>query len=148
MEPAAEMIVNSARRHFAQRVQVHRQRFVAFGRFIAIAGEDAEKKIQRRWSRKFWRITESAFTRIVVRAIVAQTPRRERPIRRPQFSLTRYFPHLVAPRLFLHPAPTIFAWFFFQARRDALQNFRKSRLTVTIFRRKICSADERLEDPA
>ena len=65
MEAAAEMIVHSACRHFAQRVQGHRQCFVAFGRFVAIAREDAEKEIQRRWSRKFWRITESAFTRII-----------------------------------------------------------------------------------
>jgi hypothetical protein len=75
MEATSEMIVNSARRHFAQRVQIHRQRLVTFGRLVAIAREDAEKKIQRRRSRKFWGITESAFTCIIDARQLLKTPR-------------------------------------------------------------------------
>ena len=63
MKPAAEMIVHSARGHFAQREQIHFERVpcvLAFG----LARVKAREKIQRDGPRKFRCRAETAFARI------------------------------------------------------------------------------------
>ena len=65
MEPAAEMIVHSARGHFAQREQVHFQRVLCLRRSSDRAHGTREKKIQRDRPRKFRRAAEAAFVRII-----------------------------------------------------------------------------------
>ena len=64
MKPAADVIVHSARSHFAQREQRHVERL--FARIaLGIAGVESREKIERDWPRKFWRITESAFLWVI-----------------------------------------------------------------------------------
>ena len=65
MEAAAEMIVHSARRHFAQREQIHLERVFAGIALADRARKIAKEKIERHRPRKFRRIAETAFVRVV-----------------------------------------------------------------------------------
>ena len=64
MEAAAEMIVHSAGRHFAQGEQRHLRARACRCRIRAITRVNAEQKIQRDRARKFRRAAEAAFVRI------------------------------------------------------------------------------------
>ena len=63
MEPAADMIVHSARGHFAQREQSHLERMLA-GFTLGIARVESRQKIERHGARKLRRISETAFLRV------------------------------------------------------------------------------------
>ena len=64
MKPAADVIVHAARSHFSQREQRHVEGMFA-GIALGIAGVESREKIERDWARKFRRITESAFLRVI-----------------------------------------------------------------------------------
>ena len=64
MKPSADVIVHSACSHFSQREQRHVESVftgIAFG----IACVEARQEIKRDWPRKFWRVTEAAFLRVI-----------------------------------------------------------------------------------
>ena len=64
VKAAAQVIVHSARHHFAKREEIHLERVLAprrFGRQPINAGQ----KIQRHRPREFWRHTEAAFVCVV-----------------------------------------------------------------------------------
>jgi hypothetical protein len=64
MKPAADVIVHSASSHFAQREQRHVEGVLAVIA-LGIACVESRKEIERDWPRKFRRIAETAFLRIV-----------------------------------------------------------------------------------
>ena len=64
MKSAADMIVHSARSHFAQREQRHVEGVFAIIA-LGIACVESHQEIERDWPRKFRCIAESAFFRIV-----------------------------------------------------------------------------------
>src|SRR5436305_8093874 len=64
VKSAADMIMHSTRRHFAQREQRHIERVFA-GIALGIAGIESRKKSESGRARKFRRIPETAFLRIM-----------------------------------------------------------------------------------
>ena len=64
MKPAADVIVHSARSHFAQREQRHVESVFA-GIALGIACVESGEKIESDWPRKFRSIAESAFLRVI-----------------------------------------------------------------------------------
>src|SRR5437667_6069848 len=64
MKPAADVIVHSASSHFAQREQRHVESVFA-GIALGIACVEPREEIERDWPRKFWRIAEPAFLRVM-----------------------------------------------------------------------------------
>ena len=64
MKTAADMVVHTAGRHFAQRKQIHFQRVLPDFALRA-SGVNAGKKIERHWARKFRRIAETSLLGIV-----------------------------------------------------------------------------------
>ena len=64
MKPAADVIVHSARSHFAQGEEHHVEGVFA-GITLGIACVESREKIERDWPRKFRRSTESAFLRVI-----------------------------------------------------------------------------------
>src|SRR5262245_48932298 len=64
MKPAADVIVHSAGSHFAQRKQNHFSRVFAVITF-GIAPIKAREEVNSHWARKFWRVTKTAFLRVV-----------------------------------------------------------------------------------
>ena len=64
MKPAADVIVHSARSHFAQREQRHVES--VFARIaLGIACVESREEIERDWPRKFRCAAEATFFRIV-----------------------------------------------------------------------------------
>src|SRR5207245_8063056 len=140
---AAEMIVHSTRSHFAQRDQIHFERVLP--RFaLGIARVKPRQKIQRDRARKFWGGAEAAFL-VVERArqlfvgglkklIVDLSSGFRLCVLRFAKGLQE-FGALVGN----------FCVVLFPSGRDSLQYFLKPRLAVSIYRRKISSANKRFQ---
>src|SRR5882724_2793660 len=64
MKTAADMIVHSTRRHFAQRKQSHLERLFA-GVALRISRVKSRQEIECNWPWKFWRVTKPAFLWVI-----------------------------------------------------------------------------------
>ena len=64
MKTAADVIMHSARCHFAQRKQSHLERLFA-GIALRIARVKSRQEIECNWPWKFWRITKPAFLWVI-----------------------------------------------------------------------------------
>src|SRR6266487_3810383 len=137
------MIVHSAGRHLAQRDQIHFEGVLA-GFAFCIARIETRQEIERDRARKFWRSSEAAF-------LVIETPRKLlvgglKKLVVDLSSGSRLRVLRLAKRLHdLRPLLGNFFVVLSPSGCDPFQNFPKTRLTVSIFRRKICSADKRLQ---
>ena len=142
MKPAAEMIVHSARGHFAQSEKRHLQRALSFLRFRRRA-VNAVEKFQRHRARKFRRGAEAAELLVEVRSQLRVTLRtrdvvrfvgsirwRDRGLQLAQ-NLLRAFDNARAIRL--------------PRSGDFVEHTFESGPAVRVLRRKISSAHERLQ---
>ena len=142
VKAAAQVIVHSAGRHFAERKEIHLERVLAahgFGR----PPIDAGKKIQRHRPREFWRHTETAFVCVVASRdlLIGCLQGRRAELRR--FSTTRL--SLRQRRDDFRPLLRNFFVILFPRRRDPFEHFAESRLPISVLGRKISSAHEWLQ---
>ena len=142
VKPAAQMIVHSTRCHFAEREKIHLERMLAARRF-GRARINAEEKIERHRSRKFWRATESAFVRIVAPRDLLIGRVESRRVERRCVATTRF--RLRQRGNDLRPLLRDLFVILFPSSRDPFEHFAERRLPVSILRRKIGSANERFQ---
>src|SRR6202022_3658719 len=143
MESPAKMIVHSPGGHFAKREQIHFQRTLP-GFVLRIAPVKSRQKIKRDRTREFRRSPEAAF-------FVVETPRKlfvgglKKLI--VDLSCACRLGVLRFAKSFYDfgSLPCNFFVVLFPSGRDAFENFCKTGLAVSIFRRKISSADEGLQ---
>src|ERR1700736_1786978 len=143
MESTAKMIVHSPGGHFAKREQIHFQRTLP-GFVLRIARVKSRQKIKRDRTREFRRGAEAAF-------FVVETPRKlfVGGLKKLIVDLTSGF-RLCVLRFAkgVDDLSALLGNFFvvlFPSGRDAFENFRKTGLAVSIYRRKISSAHKRFQ---
>ena len=143
VKSAADVIVHSARRHFAQGEQIHLERVLA-PRGLRFTRVHPSEEVERDRPRKFRRDTEAAFVCVVAaRDLLICRFQRRRPQLHRRSPASRF--RLSQRGDDLRPLLRDSVVVLLPRERDSLEDFRESGLAIAVRGREISATDKRLQ---